>query len=162
MMSMVAGTASSGMNRGFFVYYSHRAVGQSPLSLRVRYLNPTRTLPQWMNVSLWKFRSRRRTITADELPSDRMGCCTSLWVMAAEEATGMARLGMVRISTPSGSILRIDINGEQPYAIRRIIPVGTDGLDEIWAYGLRNRRFSFDGGTINSMLPMWGRVVGGD
>ncbi len=47
-----------------------------------------------------------------------------------------------------GSILRIDVDGADPYGIPEDNPfVGTEGLDEIWAYGLRNPyRFSFDSG----------------
>lgn len=45
-----------------------------------------------------------------------------------------------------GSILRIDVNEGQPYDIPDDNPfVGSEGLDEIYAYGLRNPwRFSFD------------------
>ena len=46
-----------------------------------------------------------------------------------------------------GSILRIDIDGAEPYAIPPDNPFVGDpaALDEIWAYGLRNPwRFSFD------------------
>ena len=48
-----------------------------------------------------------------------------------------------------GSILRIDVDGAQPYAIPPDNPlVGELGLDEIWAYGFRNPfRFSFDATT---------------
>jgi glucose/arabinose dehydrogenase len=45
-----------------------------------------------------------------------------------------------------GSILRIDVDRGRPYGIPRGNPfVGKEGLDEIWAYGLRNPyRMSFD------------------
>jgi glucose/arabinose dehydrogenase len=46
-----------------------------------------------------------------------------------------------------GAILRLDVDGEEPYALPPDNPfVGVDGaLPEIWAYGLRNPwRFSFD------------------
>jgi glucose/arabinose dehydrogenase len=45
-----------------------------------------------------------------------------------------------------GSILRIDVDDEEPYAIPADNPfVGEDGRGEIWAYGFRNPyRFSFD------------------
>lgn len=54
-----------------------------------------------------------------------------------------------------GSILRIDIDGELPYAIPEDNPfVGDDsGADEIWSYGLRNVwRFSFDRATGDMYL----------
>jgi len=52
------------------------------------------------------------------------------------------------INTALGSMLRIDVDGGSPYAIPADNPfVGTDGLDEIYAYGFRNPyRFSFDDG----------------
>jgi glucose/arabinose dehydrogenase len=53
-----------------------------------------------------------------------------------------------------GSILRIDVDGVQPYAIPPDNPfVGRAGLDEIWAYGFRNPyRFSFDIGGTHEMF----------
>lgn len=55
-----------------------------------------------------------------------------------------------------GSILRIDVDGGQPYEIPADNPfVGEAGLDEIWAYGFRNPyRFSFD--------PLTGDMLVGD
>jgi glucose/arabinose dehydrogenase len=54
-------------------------------------------------------------------------------------------------STLLGSLLRIDVDGGDPYAVPADNPfVGAAGADEIWAYGLRNPwRFSFDGQTGN-------------
>ena len=53
-----------------------------------------------------------------------------------------------------GNILRIDVDGALPYAVPASNPfVGKPGLDEIWAYGLRNPyRFSFDMGGTNMLL----------
>lgn len=50
------------------------------------------------------------------------------------------------INTMLGKILRIDVNNGTPYSIPATNPFAdTDGLDEIWAYGLRNPwKFSFD------------------
>jgi hypothetical protein len=53
------------------------------------------------------------------------------------------------LNTLLGKLLRIDVDSGSPYAIPGSNPfVGVAGLDEIWAYGLRNPwRFSFDRDT---------------
>lgn len=52
-------------------------------------------------------------------------------------------------NTLLGKILRLDVDGESPYAVPPDNPyVGRAGADEIWASGLRNPwRFSFDRAT---------------
>ncbi|WP_251341682.1 PQQ-dependent sugar dehydrogenase [Haloplanus halophilus] len=49
-----------------------------------------------------------------------------------------------------GSVLRIDVDGDAPYAVPEGNPlVGRDGLDEQWAWGFRNPwRFSVDGDAL--------------
>ncbi len=53
-----------------------------------------------------------------------------------------------------GAIIRIDVDGAEPYEIPEDNPfVGQDGEDEIWAYGLRNPwRFSFDRGGTHELF----------
>jgi len=58
------------------------------------------------------------------------------------------------INTSLGSVLRIDVDSENPYGIPPDNPfVGIHGLDEIYAYGFRNPyRFSFDFQTSRLFL----------
>jgi glucose/arabinose dehydrogenase len=53
-----------------------------------------------------------------------------------------------------GKLLRLDINSTGPYNIPADNPfVGTDGADEVWAYGLRNAwKFNFDTVSGNVMI----------
>ncbi len=53
-------------------------------------------------------------------------------------------------ATPLGTLLRIDVDAADPYAIPPDNPFATgDGLPEVWAFGLRNPwRFAFDGGLV--------------
>lgn len=53
--------------------------------------------------------------------------------------------------TELGAIVRIDVDSGYPYAVPADNPFadGTEGLPEVWAYGLRNPwRFSFDGSQV--------------
>ena len=52
-----------------------------------------------------------------------------------------------------GDILRIDVDGAQPYSVPADNPfVDKDGMDETWAYGFRNPyRFSFDMGGNHAL-----------
>ncbi len=53
-----------------------------------------------------------------------------------------------------GSILRLDVDGGDPYGVPEDNPfVGRDGLDEIYAYGFRNPwRYSFDAGGDHDLI----------
>ncbi|MCJ7726983.1 MAG: PQQ-dependent sugar dehydrogenase [Acidimicrobiia bacterium] len=61
------------------------------------------------------------------------------------DGTGM-NVNPQNLETLPGSILRIDVDSGDPYAIPPDNPfAASEGKDEIWAYGLRNPwRFSFD------------------
>lgn len=58
------------------------------------------------------------------------------------------------INVPLGKILRIDVDSADPYGIPEDNPfVGRDGMDEIYAYGLRNPyRMAFDMGGSHRLF----------
>ena len=61
-----------------------------------------------------------------------------------------------------GKMLRIDVDGAQPYAIPPTNPfVNRTGADEVWAFGLRNPwRFSFRPAHREDCLPpTWARTL---
>lgn len=61
-----------------------------------------------------------------------------------------------------GKMLRLDVNGEEPYAIPESNPFAGDttALDEIWASGLRNPwRFSFDRETGDLWIADVGQAL---
>ena len=60
-----------------------------------------------------------------------------------------------------GKMLRIDVDGGTPFAVPADNPfVGTAGLDEIWAYGLRNPwRCAFDSRTGDLFIADVGQFV---
>ncbi len=75
------------------------------------------------------------------------------------------RSAQQRPGTPDllGSILRIDVDHGDPYAIPPDNPFanGQGGKPEVWAYGLRNPwRFSFDSQHMISTLATSGRAIG--
>jgi glucose/arabinose dehydrogenase len=73
-----------------------------------------------------------------------------LWIGSGDGGSGGDPQGHGQnTSTLLGALLRIDVDGGEPYAIPADNPfVAGGGAPEIWAYGLRNPwRFSFDAET---------------
>jgi glucose/arabinose dehydrogenase len=61
--------------------------------------------------------------------------------------------GQDRTSNLLGSILRIDVNGAEPYAIPPDNPFADSAIPEVWAYGLRNPfQFAFDRGGSGQLF----------
>jgi len=70
-----------------------------------------------------------------------------LYIGTGDGGVGGARVNGQNPSTLLAAILRIDVDGGDPYGVPVDNPFadGIDGAPEVWAYGLRNPwRFSFD------------------
>lgn len=74
----------------------------------------------------------------------------NLWIGMGDGGSAGDPLGHGQDSTTLlGALLRIDVDGGEPYAIPSDNPFASGGgAPEVWAYGLRNPwRYSFDGAT---------------
>lgn len=131
-------------NRRFFVYYTSRPNGDIAISeFAASTGNPDiadTTERVMMTVS-------HSTYSNHNGGQVQFGPDGYLYIGTGDGGGGGDPLGSGQnINTLLGKILRIDVNGVLPYAIPTTNPyVGTAGLDEIYAIGMRNPwRFSFD------------------
>ncbi len=101
--------------------------------------------------------SPRTILTVDEPASNHNGGFLSfgedgyLYLGLGDGGGGNDPAGRARnLNTLLGKMIRIDVDGAEPYEVPSDNPhVGSPGLDEIWASGLRNPfRWSFDDGNI--------------
>jgi glucose/arabinose dehydrogenase len=61
--------------------------------------------------------------------------------------------GQDRTTNLLGSILRIDVNGAEPYSVPADNPFAGSPMPEVWAYGFRNPfQFSFDRGGAHQLF----------
>ena len=68
-------------------------------------------------------------------------------------ATNEGGNGQDRTTNLLGSILRIDVNGAEPYAIPPDNPFAASPMPEVWAYGFRNPfQLSFDSGGTRQLF----------
>jgi glucose/arabinose dehydrogenase len=99
--------------------------------------------------------SERILLTASQPASNHNGGMIAfgpdgyLWIGLGDGGGADDRFGQgQRPDTLLAAMLRIDVDGGDPYAVPADNPFvgGTDGAAEVWAYGLRNPwRWSFDG-----------------
>ncbi|MFZ0013747.1 MAG: PQQ-dependent sugar dehydrogenase [Acidimicrobiia bacterium] len=132
-------------NGRFFVYYTDKG-GR-------RQLSEFTTSPSDPNVA---FASSEKVIFEYEQPPDStdirhyagnvaFGPDGYLWVSMGDGADSRAQ-GQDP-ATPYGTIVRIDVDSGDPYAVPADNPFadGEEGMPDVWAYGLRNPwRFSID------------------
>ncbi len=129
-------------NGRFFVYYTNRN-GDSILAEYGVSEDPNRAVE-----------TAERIVLEIPQPDERhnagmlqFGPDGFLYVATGDGGAGGARVNGQEPRTLLSAILRIDIDGADPYAIPADNPFanGVDGAPEVWAYGLRNPwRFSID------------------
>lgn len=131
-------------NRRFFVYYTRRADGDLVISeLAASSGNPD-VADTTERILLTIEHSTYSNHNGGQL---QFGPDGYLYIGTGDGGGGGDPLGSGQnVNTLLGKILRIDVNGALPYAIPPSNPlVGAPGLDEIYAWGVRNPwRFSFD------------------
>lgn len=136
-------------NRYFFVYYNNIAGNIIVARYTADKNNPDIADPNSEKIIL----NIPKPFDINNGGSIHFGLDGYLWIAtgdggSADDVENNAQ----NINSLLGKILRIDINSDSPYNIPADNPfVGTDGADEVWAYGLRNAaKFSFDltGGNI--------------
>ncbi len=101
--------------------------------------------------------SARRLLGADQPAGNHNGGMIAfgpdgyLWIALGDGGGADDRFGQgQRPDTLLGALLRLDVDGGDPYAVPPDNPfVAGGGAAEVWAYGLRNPwRFSFDEGFV--------------
>ncbi len=131
-------------NGRLFVHYSDRDGDTALVEYRVAADDPDRADPE----------SARRLLAVDQPAGNHNGGMVEfgpdgmLYVALGDGGAANDRFGNgQRPDTLLGTILRLDVDGGDPYAIPSGNPFadGGDGAPEVWAYGLRNPwRFAFD------------------
>ena len=137
-------------NGRFFVFYTDLDGHSQVYEYRVDADDPNRADPA----------SARQVITFEQRPTSpthkggqlQFGADGYLYLAVGDGGGGGDPFGHGQNpATELGTIVRIDVDRGDPYAVPADNPFadGVDGLPEVWAYGLRNPwRFSFDDGLI--------------
>ena len=137
-------------NGRFFVFYTDLDGHSQVYEYQVKADDPNRADPE----------SARRVITFEQRPTSpthkggqlQFGPGGYLYIAVGDGGASGDPFGHGQNPhTELGTIVRIDVDGGEPYAIPPDNPFADSkaGLPEVWAYGLRNPwRFSFDDGRI--------------
>lgn len=130
-------------NRYFYVYYNRagRTITVSRFTANSSNINTADPASEKVMLSIPK------TETNHNGGSIHFGADGYLWISTGDGGGGGdPNNNAQNKNSLLGKLLRIDVNSENAYNIPANNPfVGTDGADEIWAFGLRNAwKFSFD------------------
>ncbi len=145
-------------NRYFFVYYNNLQG-----SVRVSRFTANSANPNTADISSEKILlTIPKPFSNHNGGSIHFGADGYLWISTGDGGSGGdPNNNSQNKNSLLGKILRIDVNSENAYNIPADNPfVGTDGADEIWAYGLRNGwKFSFDKTTNNVWIADVGQEI---
>lgn len=130
-------------NRYFYVYYNRagRTITVSRFTANSSNINTADPASEKVMLSIPK------TETNHNGGSIHFGADGYLWISTGDGGGGGdPNNNAQNKNSLLGKLLRIDVNSENAYNIPANNPfVGSDGADEIWAFGLRNAwKFSFD------------------
>ncbi len=131
-------------NGRFFVYYTDKGGRRQLSEFRVSASDPNRAIPESERV-LFEFEQPPNATDIRHYAGNlAFGPDGYLWVSLGDGAD--SRRQAQDPNTVFGSIVRIDVDGGDPYGIPPDNPfVGGGGAPEVWAYGLRNPwRFAID------------------
>ncbi|MFQ5523525.1 MAG: PQQ-dependent sugar dehydrogenase [Acidimicrobiia bacterium] len=131
-------------NGRFFVYYTDKGGRRQLSEFRVSTSDPNRALPESERVLFEYEQPPNATDIRHYAGNVAYGPDGYLWVSLGDGADSR-RQGQDP-NTVFGTIVRIDVDGGDPYAIPPDNPfVDGGGAPEVWAYGLRNPwRFAID------------------
>lgn len=131
-------------NGRFFVYYTDKGGNRQLSEFSVSGDDPNVADPDSENVIFEYPQPENATDIRHYAGNVAFGPDGYLWVSMGDGADSRAQ-GQDP-NTPYGTIVRIDVDGGDPYAIPPDNPFVEDGgLEDVWAYGLRNPwRFAID------------------
>ncbi|MEX0864521.1 MAG: PQQ-dependent sugar dehydrogenase [Acidimicrobiia bacterium] len=131
-------------NGRFFVYYTDKGGNRQLSEFRVAATDPDRAIADSEKVLFEYEQPPNATDIRHYGGNVRFDANGLLWVSLGDGADSRAQAQDP--NTPYGKIVRIDVDGGDPYSIPADNPfVDGGGKAEVWAYGLRNPwRFSID------------------